>query len=77
MDSPIYSKLNLLYEAIVKTTSTGLRQSTRLTSLLLWQQEADPRNKQKLELAIDEMRNVSGCVCWVGEACELPTIYCY
>jgi len=58
MDSPIYIKLNSLYEAVVKTTSTGLRPSTRLTSLLLWQQEPDPRNKQKLELALDEMRNV-------------------
>ena len=59
MDSPIYVKLNSLYEAVVKTTSTGLRPSTRLTSLLRWQQETDPRNKQKLELALDEMRNVS------------------
>jgi len=58
MDSPIYIKLNSLYEAVVKTTSTGIRQSTRLSSLLQWQQETDPRKKQKLELAIDEMRNV-------------------
>jgi len=28
-------------------------------SLLQWQQETDPRKKQKLELAIDEMKNVS------------------
>ena len=67
MDSPIYIKLNSLYEAVVRTTSTGLRPSTRLTSLLQWQQEPDPRNKQKLELALDEMRNVcvggtSGCM---------------
>jgi len=59
MDSPIYSKLNTLYETIVKTTSTSIRQSTRLTSLLQWQQESDPRKKQKLELAVDEMKNVS------------------
>ena len=64
MDSAIYIKLNSLYEAVVRTTSTGLRPSTRLTSLLQWQQEPDPRNKQKLELALDEMRNVC-----VGESC--------
>jgi len=57
MDSPIYLKLNTLYETIVKITSTSIRQSTQLTSLLQWQQESDLRKKQKLELAIDEMKN--------------------
>ena len=60
MDSPIYIKLNSLYEAIIKTSNIGIRHSTRLSSLLLWKQEADLKNKQKLELAVDEMRNVCG-----------------
>ena len=58
-DSIMLELCNGLFDRIINTGATRLRHPTRLSSLLHYQDETDPRARQKVEFIMDELKSVS------------------
>ena len=51
--------MNVFFEVVVRSGVTRLRNTTRLEALLSYEEERDPKKKQKYESIVEEMRSVS------------------
>ena len=59
VDSGAMDALNEFYKTVTKSSTTRLKTGTRLASLLSYEDERDPKMKQKFEAVVDEMNSVS------------------
>ena len=57
-DSMTLDLCNGLFDRVIAIGATRLRHPIRLSSLLHYHEETDPRAKQKVELIMDELKNV-------------------
>ena len=59
VDTEAMNALNEIYSVVTKSGVTRLKATTRLASLLSYEEERDVKQRQKYETVIEEMRNVS------------------
>lgn len=59
-DIDLMTILNEIYEVAVRSGVTKLRNTTRLASLMAYEDERDPRKRQKYEIIMEEIRSVCG-----------------
>ena len=73
VDTEAMNALNDIYNSVVKLGVTRLKSGTLLASLLAYEEERDPKYRQKYEAVIDEMNSVrlSSCMDTVQAMCAL------
>jgi hypothetical protein len=59
VDTEAMDALNEIYSVVTKSNVTRLKASTRLASLLSYEDERDLKQRQKYETVIEEMKNVN------------------
>ena len=64
VDTELMNTLNDIYNIVTKSGTTRLKPTTLLASLLAYEKEGDPKNRQKYEAVIDEMNSVSPVPSW-------------
>ena len=59
VDTEAMNALNEIYKVVTKSGTTRLKTGTMLASLLHYEEERDPKQRQKVEAVIEEMTSVS------------------
>ena len=59
VNAELMSTLNELFSIVLHSGVTRLRGTSRLSSLLVYEEEHDLKRRQKYENIVEEMKNVS------------------
>ena len=62
VDTEVMDALNEIFNTVTKSGTTKLKSTTRLASLLSYEDERDIKQRQKYETVVEEMKSVSQSV---------------
>ena len=59
VSADVNTALNEVFEVVLSSSLTRLRSKTRLSSLMMYEDEQDSRKRQKYETIVEDMKSVS------------------